>query len=59
MTFIVHITKRGDVSLYVYGPMIEIAEAKGAHAPLCTDMQKGSVVLGLICCLCQYNDLVR
>lgn len=44
MTFIVHITKRGVISLYFYGHMIEIAKTKGAHAPLSKKMQKESVM---------------
>lgn len=44
MTFIVHITKMGVITLYFYGHMIEIAETKGAHGPLRTNMQKESVV---------------
>lgn len=40
MAFIVNITKIGVISLYFYGYVIELAEAKGAHAPLRTNMQK-------------------
>lgn len=47
LTFIVHKTKMGVISQYVYGHMIEIAETKIAHASLHTNMQKESVMFSV------------